>query len=71
MGRLEKHLSSKINPIRKTSGSPQISYTMVQVKLSLNSLFFEELIKNLYSHAHYIPHFIFLSTRFICVPVSG
>lgn len=71
MDRLEKHLSSKINPIRKTSGSPQISYTMVQVKLSLNSLFFGEFIKNLYSHAHYIPHFMFLSTRSICVPVSG
>ena len=44
MGRLEKHLSSKNNPIRKTSGSPQISYTMVQVTRSLNSLFFGELI---------------------------
>ena len=46
MGRLEKHLSSKNNPVRKTSGSPQISYTMVQVKRSLNSLVFGELIKN-------------------------
>ena len=71
MGRPEKHLSFKNNPIRKRSGSPQISYTMVLVKLSLNSLFCGELIKNLYTHARYIPHFIFLSTRPICVPVSG
>ena len=71
MRRLEKHLSSKNNPVGKRSGSPQISYTMVLVKLSLNSLFFGELIKNLYTHARYIPHFIFLSTRPICVPVSG
>ena len=71
MGRLEKHLSSKNNPIRKTSGSPQISYTMVQVKRSLNSLVFGELIKNFYTHARFIPQFIFLSTSSICVPVSG
>ena len=71
MGRLKKHLSSKNNPIRKRSGTPQISYTMVQVKLSLNSLFFGERIKNLYTPARFIPHFIFLSTRSICVPVSG
>ena len=61
MGRLEKHLSSKNNPIRKRSGSPRISKTT----------FFGELIKNLYTHARFIPHFIFLSTRYICVPVSG
>ena len=55
MDRLEKHLSSKNNPIRKRSGSPQISYTLVQVKLSLNSRFFGELIKSLYTHARFIP----------------
>ena len=75
MRRLEKHLSSKNNPVRKRSGSPQISYTMVLVKLSLNSLFFGELKKNfkicIPMPARYIPHFIFLSTRPICVPVSG
>ena len=58
MGRLEKHLSSKNNPIRKTSGGPQISHTMVQVKLGLNSLFCGELIKSLYTHARFIPFYL-------------
>ena len=71
MGRLEKHLSSKNNPVRKRSGSPQMIYTVVQVRLSLTNNFFGELIKNLYTHARFIPHFIFLSTRSICVPVLG
>ena len=67
MGRPEKHLSFKNNPIRKRSGSPQISYTMVLVKLSLTSLFFGELIKNLYTHARalYSTFYIFINSSYL------